>query len=203
MRSSRADVQAFMLGYRTLYECNRVSVVLTPALVATVLLTHVQRGITMEMLYGEVEWLRLQICRRGGQVVPISRESIELAVDTVLAGMAGRNVLVKRYKSRLMVSLYTPEERMELSIYRNQLLHHFVSEGLVACALYAVGKGRNETSLVVSRCTLLKLVAFLSQLLKIEVIFKPSPSINHNFDETIAAMCAIALCRAAVGGCSR
>jgi glycerol-3-phosphate O-acyltransferase len=59
---------AHTLGYRVLYECNRVSVVLPASLVATVLLSQHQRGIYREELIAKVFWLKDEIMRRRGRV---------------------------------------------------------------------------------------------------------------------------------------
>lgn len=46
------------LGYRTLYEINYSSTILTATLVGTVLLTQYGRGIRFEELLKKVKWLR-------------------------------------------------------------------------------------------------------------------------------------------------
>ena len=59
---------SYSVGYNTLYLCNSVSVVEPAALVATVLLTHHQRGISRKALVHDVLWLRNEILARGGNV---------------------------------------------------------------------------------------------------------------------------------------
>ena len=63
-----------------------------------------------------------------------------MVVEYVLQDITGENKLVKKFKDRYMVSLYSPKERMELGSFRNQLLHHFVDEGIMCCALYTCEK---------------------------------------------------------------
>eukprot|EP01102_Stenamoeba_stenopodia_P020717 TRINITY_DN8189_c0_g1_i1.p1 TRINITY_DN8189_c0_g1~~TRINITY_DN8189_c0_g1_i1.p1 ORF type:complete len:750 (-),score=120.10 TRINITY_DN8189_c0_g1_i1:85-2334(-) len=179
---------AYSVGYRVLYECNRVSVVLPAALVGTILLTHYQRGISRETLLSEVVWLRKEIISRGGKVADLTADSINLVVELVLGSIIGQNHLVKRHKDRFLAKLYNPKERLELSLLKNQLIHHFVSEGIAACAMYAIEKKSKESPVETTKEKLLAKVRYLSQLLKLEFIYKPSPSIQQNFDQTIEEM---------------
>jgi Glycerol-3-phosphate acyltransferase C-terminal region len=106
-------------------------------------------------------WLRHEILIRDGHVAPLGPDTVDLVVDLVLENIVGNNQLVKRHKDRFMVSLYSPKERLELSLYRNGLIHLFVAEGLLACCLYA-NEGRTseqEQSVAVSRSSLLEQVS--------------------------------------------
>jgi hypothetical protein len=146
-----------------LYYCNRKAAILPTALVGTVLLTQYERGIPMgklvclcaracECVYvtdtraqaGRVAWLRDEIVARGYNVTSVDGASPLDAIRTVVEQVMSRdheaqgNGLVKRHKSLLLLSLYSPKERMELTLLRNSLLHVFVDEALVCCSMYAV-----------------------------------------------------------------
>lgn len=181
---------AYALGYRALYEANRAAVVTPAALVATTLLTHFQRGISAEQLMEEVTWLRDQVVARGGRVTTITLDTVDVVVTSVLECMASsKSQLVKRHKDRFVVSTYSPRERMELSLYRNQLLHHFVSEGVVACAIYAyeTQHGRTDAT-AVPLDELMRTSNFLSRLLRYEFIYKPNPLQSDRFSDTVTFM---------------
>jgi glycerol-3-phosphate O-acyltransferase len=74
-----------------------------------------------------------------------------------------------------------------LAYYRNQILHIFVAEAFVACALESFAC-RRQADQGVSRADLLEETTFLSRLFKREFIYKPSPDAEDNFDETLEAM---------------
>ena len=178
---------ATRLGYRCLYDCNQVAIVLPGVLVATVLVTRLIRGIAEDDLRREVEVLREEVEARGGTVARLQRsmsETIKAVVAKVLGMEVCNNQLVKRHKDFLMLSLWTPPEQLELSMMRNQLIHLFVMEAFVAVAMYAAEKRAYPA--VVHRDALRRSCTFLMQLLKREFIYKPSEYGDpHAFDATM------------------
>jgi len=183
------------LGYRTLYAINYSNTILMTTIVGTILLTQKGRGISIEELTKKAKWLRREILLRGGRVKQESEEEVAFSLNSVVenvleskSGSGKKNRLVKRHKDLLMLSLYSPAEQMELSLYRNQLIHYFVSEGVVACALYACEKDATVSPALVTKAQLFEKVEFLSKLLKLEFVYKPSPAISETFDDTIALM---------------
>eukprot|EP00127_Corallochytrium_limacisporum_P007035 Clim_evm43s240 gene=Clim_evmTU43s240 len=181
---------SFAVGYRALYEMNKASVVSCAALVATVLLTHYQRALKKHTLLREVHWLSDLISARGGRVQPITDDNINLVISLVLEKIVGNNQLVKRHKDRFMLKLYNPRERLELSLYRNQLIHYFVAEGLVACAIYSIEKrdGGLAQPCDADIHTIEKRVRFLANMLKYEFVYKPSPNVTEDVQDTARQM---------------
>ncbi|KNC80386.1 hypothetical protein SARC_07253 [Sphaeroforma arctica JP610] len=192
--TDKAKYLAFRLGYRVLYECNDVSVVLPASLLATVLLSQHQRGIYRDELISKVYWLQSEIHKRGGRVIPLTTDTIDMTVTLVLGGFGGANELVKTHNDRVLLSLYNPEERMELSTYRNQLVHHFIRESIMCCCIYALEKqAPTDTEggpSFVDYMDLYALNRYLTQLLKMEFVFRPSMGvgINEHFDLTLTEM---------------
>jgi len=89
-------------------------------------------------LQHEVMRVKRLIQDRGGKVADIRDDNIEVIVETVLGSIVSDNQLVKWWRhDRMMLGLYSPKERMELNVFRNQLIHNFVSEGIIACCVYA------------------------------------------------------------------
>jgi len=179
------------VGYKVMYEINRVTTVLPATLVGTILFTQYGRGIRESDLVKKVRWLRRQVITQGGRVQMVPEdalhESIMKTVDQVLAGSV-KGKLVKRHKDILMLSVYSPAERMELSLYRNQLIHLFVSEGILLCSFYACELESTSNPAWVDKEDLRTAVQFLSQLLKLEFIFKPSPGIDVILDQTVRSL---------------
>lgn len=179
------------VGYRILYDINKVTTVVPAALVGTILFTQYGRGIRDSELVKKVRWLRRQVIIRGGRVQMTQEESLHehvmTVVNQVLQGkVKGHdNTLVKRHKDILMLSVYSPAERMELSLYRNQLIHLFVQEGIFLCAFYACEMQKNTYPCYVTKEEVTKASQYLSQLLKLEFIFKPSPGIEVSVDEVL------------------
>jgi 1-acyl-sn-glycerol-3-phosphate acyltransferase len=198
---------ALSLGFRSLHECNRVGVIQGTALVGTILLMHKDRGLKISDLVEKVEWLRQEIVSRGGTVQSTKsvEDTVAEVVDKIMWG-SGRARLVKKHKSVVMTGLFTPMETLELSTFRNNLIHLFVQDAVVAIGLHGAlmrpgshytsepesptpaspesGVSRRPNDLA-HRWVLMSDVAqsaqFLSVLLKHEFIYKPivSPPTEH------------------------
>ena len=183
------------LGFRTLYEINISNTILLTQLVGTILLTQYGRGIRFEELVKKVKWLRREVLTRGGRVRQQNDEEVSASLRSVVEDILEpktrsikKNRLVKRHKTILMLSLYSPGEQMELALQRNQLIHYFVSEGIIACGLYACERDSPTSPCLVSKQDLFDRAGFLSKLLRLEFIYKPSPGLAEAFDQTIAYM---------------
>ena len=174
---SRSDVDrdARLLGYASLWHCNQQAAILPTSLVGTVLLTQYERGIPLEELVRRVNWLRLEVQSRGFKVVAQHNvtlaDSIRMVINEVLGG--NDSDLVKRHKNLLLLKLYNPRERLELTVLRNQLLHVFIDEAILCCSIYAAEKV-NETG-AVTRGALYDLFSWLTLLLSFEFIWEPIP----------------------------
>jgi|GEM_PF-1642389 len=197
------------LAHHVVYEINEGSVIPPTAIVAGVLLTQYRRGISRTELIRKVDWLRNEVQIRGGKVATI--ENTGSLVDRTVKSF-GKMV---KSPERTLETIFRPREghRLEMGYYRNQLIHLFLSEGVIACALQAFWKkaiDRKFDQMGVSRelpslnrlnsqlahglghevllHELLEEVRFISRLLKLEFTYKPSPDIQDNFKETLAQM---------------
>ena len=180
------------------------------SLVATILLCQSKRGIDIHELRVDVCWLRNLILHHGGQVVSYWEEYIDVVLTLILEPIVGKNHLVKKHKNLLMVDLYSPEERLELSLYVNQILHLFVESGIVSLALYKHYKVSDQIPSSSSQVSgsqsddekkrvkkksckegvlmedLMEDIRFLSSLLKYEFIFSPLSPIESTVQQTIS-----------------
>jgi len=178
------------IGYQTLFLCNKVSVAEPAALISTILLTQSTRGISRQQLKKEVMWLYDLIRTHGGRVAYLRPEYIDIVLTLILEPIVGQNQLIKKHKNLLMVDLYSPKERMELSLYENQIIHHFVQVGLVSLAFYKREKTSSQSATTQEETTrfcvdidhLNKDIKFLSSLLKYEFIYPPSRSLETSFE---------------------
>ncbi|KAJ3360646.1 hypothetical protein GGF32_008262 [Allomyces javanicus] len=167
------------LGYRVLSDINQVSVIMPSALVGTVILTLRGRGVSRTDLVTKVEWLRHQVLLKGGKVAEFG-DATEVIVDRVLA-ILGSDMIGER--KDLLEPVYFVKKRFELSWYRNQTIHLFITESIL-CAVLEVLL-REHTN--VSRQRLLQDVSFLSQLLRREFVFPPG-GILSNMTRTITSL---------------
>ncbi|KAI8621112.1 acyltransferase-domain-containing protein [Chytriomyces sp. MP71] len=173
------------LGFRVLSDINKVSVIMPTALVGTVLLTLRGRGVGRNELIRKVNWLRRVVTLRGGAVADFGGQTTGWIVDRavqVLRDLVGQ-------RSDLLEPVFYPAKRFELSFYRNQVIHLFITEAILSCALYATVKQGGPIHVqkvrivpdLESDCT------FLSRLLKTEFIYGPN-GLSQNMMKTIEAM---------------
>ncbi|KAF8978632.1 hypothetical protein BGZ46_006253 [Entomortierella lignicola] len=170
------------LGYKVLADINSVSVVMPTALVGTVILTLRGRGVGRSELIRRVEWLKREILSKGGRVANFSGMETGEVVDRAL-GVLKDLVAVQK---NLIEPVFYAVKRFELSFYRNQLIHLFVHEAIVAITMYTRVKiGGAKSTQRISYTELLNEVTFLSRLLKTEFIYNPG-DIESNLEHTLA-----------------
>ncbi|KAF9116743.1 hypothetical protein BGX27_011057 [Mortierella sp. AM989] len=172
------------LGYKVLADINSVSVVMPTALVGTVILTLRGRGVGRSELIRRVDWLKREILSKGGRVANFSGMETGEVVDRAL-GVLKDLVAVQK---NLIEPVFYAVKRFELSFYRNQLIHLFVHEAIVAITMYTRIKiGGAKSTQRISYTELLNEVTFLSRLLKTEFIYNPG-DIESNLEHTLSYM---------------
>jgi glycerol-3-phosphate O-acyltransferase len=152
------------------------------ALVGTVILTLRGRGVGQEELVRRVTWLRREILMKGGRVADFAGTPTTVVVARAVTALRG---LVGVHKD-LLEPVFYAVKRFELSLFRNQVIHLFLQEAIVAAGLYATIK-KGQTQRRVAKSTLLKDVTFLSRLLKGEFIFQPG-NIEDNMERTLQVL---------------
>lgn len=177
------------LAYRVIHDINDVSLITPTALVATVMMTHDRRGMSREELIHHYQWLHSEIEKRGGRLHSHPGDCgpvVDTAVDFL-------SKLLKSPRGLLEMTIRARESRMiELSYYRNQIMHLFLSEGVIACALQAFDCARaSDPGAPFS--DLLDHVRSVSQLLKLEFAYRPTAGIEETFEHTLEAMIASAV----------
>ncbi|KAJ1027687.1 hypothetical protein NDA13_003147 [Ustilago tritici] len=175
------------LGYRVLADINKVSVVMPAALIGTVILALRGRGVSRSELIRRVDWLRLAIVNKGFTVADFgimnTGEVVDRALSTVMKGLIAE-------EKDVMEPTFVPVKRFELSFYRNQVIHIFVSESLAAAALYTkVKQGGTAPMQRMTRKDLLSECLFISSVLRNEFVFGVD-SLEINVDRTVDGMVA-------------
>ncbi|KAJ3150380.1 hypothetical protein HDU89_003160 [Geranomyces variabilis] len=170
------------LGFRVLSDINAVSVTMPTALVGTVVLTLRGRGVGRNELVRKVNWLKREILAKGGRVAHFGDMSTAAIVERAVQQM--KDLIGKR--TDLLEPVYYPLKRFELSFYRNQVIHLFLSEAILSTAMYATVKagGPVHSQRIQLHPFLAEDVAFVSQLLKAEFIYGPG-GLEKNLDETV------------------
>ncbi|KAK4249214.1 hypothetical protein C7999DRAFT_39630 [Corynascus novoguineensis] len=173
------------LGYKVLADINAVSVVMPTALIGTVLLTLRGRGVGRAELIRRVEWLTDRIRAKGGRVAHFGNsplpDVIERGLDVLGKDLVG-------VVEGLAEPTYYAVDRFQLSFYRNMTIHLFISEALVAAALYTrVKRGGGPPIQDIPYQDLHDQVLFLSSLFRGEFIYS-GEGLATNLERTVLGL---------------
>eukprot|EP01059_Diplonema_ambulator_P019110 TRINITY_DN3191_c0_g1_i1.p1 TRINITY_DN3191_c0_g1~~TRINITY_DN3191_c0_g1_i1.p1 ORF type:complete len:729 (+),score=299.91 TRINITY_DN3191_c0_g1_i1:44-2188(+) len=152
-------------AYRVMDDINRISTITPSSIVGTVLLTTRGRGVGREELFKKVLWLKEEIEKAGADVswpkgVPTS-EIIDLSLR-VLADLVERHYLLE--------PVYSVKNHLELSFYRNTMVHVFAEKAIIAASLHSFMRF-DPARKSVSQQELRERTGQLSRLLKNEFVF--------------------------------
>jgi glycerol-3-phosphate O-acyltransferase len=184
------------LAHRIVYGINRVTAVTPTALAACALLATGRRGIVRRELLTQAEFLIARACRGGGRLsaaLTDDRGALEVeALDRAIELLArdgdievragGGSGAVDLARGRPLDEIYTvPDERRpRLAYYRNNAIHLFVADGLVALALAGAAPGGAVDCEVLRART-----QRLSRLLKLEFTYRVGETIVAIFHRTL------------------
>jgi glycerol-3-phosphate O-acyltransferase len=179
---------------------NRVTAVTPTALAASALLASGRRGTTRKALLAGAAFLIERARASSGRLAEsLTAEGggLELdAIDRALDLLAKDGDLEVRSGSgsvpggRPLDEIYTvPDERRpRLAYYRNNALHLYVAEGLVALALLGATGGVPGAERVIARGLLRQRTLRLSRLLKLEFSYRVGETFEVIFDATVAGL---------------
>jgi len=150
------------------------------ALVATTLLTF-REGLSMNDLVSKVNWLREEIVNRGGLIAHEGETQ-----DLVNYGLKLLDNLVETQRGIFVPKTSNGDFRslLILSYYRNELLHHFIGEGILSVAIATVS-ALNDADLKIDIKKVIAEAEYLSDLLSLEFVNNPSPRTKFNFHAVI------------------
>jgi glycerol-3-phosphate O-acyltransferase len=173
------------LGYKVLADINAVSVVMPTALIGTVLLTLRGRGVGRRELILRVEWLTNRIRAKGGRVAHFGNAPLS---DVVQRGLDVLGKDLVGVVEGLPEPTYYAVDRFQLSFYRNMTIHLFISETLVATALYTrVKQGGGPQIQDIPYRDLSDQVLFLSSLFRGEFIYS-GEGLAANLERTLLGL---------------
>jgi glycerol-3-phosphate O-acyltransferase len=173
------------LGYKVLADINAVSVVMPTALIGTVLLTLRGRGVGRAELIRRVEWLTCRIQAKGGRVAHFGTAPVSDVIERGLE-VLGKDLV--RVVDGLAEPTYYAVDRFQLSFYRNMTIHLFISEALVAAALYTrVKQGGGPAIQDIRYQDLEDQVLFLSSLFRGEFIYS-GEGLASNLQKTLLGL---------------
>src|SRR5260370_25627144 len=184
------------LAHRIVYGVNRVTAVTPTALTACALLATGKRGIVRKNLLGQAQFLMDRARIVGGRLTgavcddkgALDKEAVDRALDLlardgdleVRAG--GGSGAFSIETGRPLDEIYTvPEERRpRLAYYRNNAIHLFVADGLIALALAGAAKhGLVDVEDLRAR------TLSLSRLLKLEFSYRVGAPFEAIFYHTL------------------
>jgi glycerol-3-phosphate O-acyltransferase len=180
------------IAHQITHEIDRVTVATPAALVATALLTNRHRGIMEVDLVAEARTVLASLERLGAPLAPsILDESGQLREEAV------RETIRLFLDGKLIVAhapdaspgagpIYgVPEERrIALEYYKNNILHFFVPNALIAAAL------RGSEAGPVSEDALKERVRTLSRLFKYEFMYRADAPFDAIFEDAIQGLVA-------------
>lgn len=173
------------LGYKVLADINDVSVVMPTALIGTVLLTLRGRGVGRTELVRRVEWLTERVRAKGGRVAHFGNAPLPDVIERGLE-VLGKDLV--GVVEGLAEPTYYAVDRFQLSFYRNMTIHLFISEALIAAALYTrVKQGGGPAIQDIAYQDLHDQVLFLSSLFRGEFIYS-GEGLAVNLERTVVGL---------------
>ncbi len=175
------------IAHRVTYEIDRVTMVTPAALIAMALLTHPERGIARADLLGRATELVHAFERIGA---PVARALTDgrgaVRLDTLSEAIAlfleARLVVESEGRGSEAVIYAVPDaSRLSLEYFKNNVLHFFVPNALVASALRALGWEATMTELR-------ERVRALSRLFKLEFQYRADAAFEDIFADALASM---------------
>jgi glycerol-3-phosphate O-acyltransferase len=166
------------LAMRLTYDITRVARAAPSALAALALLGGGRRGTARERFLEVTHWLRDLLRVKHARLSKALRgPSITHSMDEAIRLFEGSGAIEVANQEDVIVYLVPEQARLQLDYYKNGILHAFVAEAIVACALLG------EVGPAVPRVRVRDRARKLSRLLKYEFIFRPGVAFDELFDD--------------------
>ncbi|MBS2030362.1 MAG: 1-acyl-sn-glycerol-3-phosphate acyltransferase [Deltaproteobacteria bacterium] len=174
------------LAHRIVWGISRASTVTPSALLATVLLSHRQRGVSAHAVSERVHFLRELVKESGARLSDVldadapSDPTVLGPVNESMQLFEDDGMVSHQQASGETIYRVVDERRLELVFYKNNLMHLVAPRGIVAMALRSF---KNEPA---PMAELRERARFLSRLFKLEFVFRVGQSFEAIFDENLA-----------------
>lgn len=179
------------LANRVMYGISRVSTVTPHALLASALLAHRRRGISVRELTDRIGLLRRVVTELGARLSKQLTDSpssptVLGSIHDAMHGFASEGFVRIAFARGEPIYQVEDDRRAELSFYKNTLLNLVAGRIIVAAALLARDAHRNVE-------TVRENALFLSRLFKFEFIYPVGKSFEVIFDETVEHLTRLGL----------
>ena len=157
------------LGKQIIYKMTDRLVILSTGIVSCVLLMN-RKGITEDNLIKFVNWIAKYILKKGYRIGGINENSSAIAVRNAITYLEEITTKTKKNIFELQISAGEDFQKiLMLSYYRNTIVHTFLPEAFVSCALAAFG-AQLSTKEGVKIARLYEETVFLTNLLSEEYL---------------------------------
>ncbi|MBI5494778.1 MAG: 1-acyl-sn-glycerol-3-phosphate acyltransferase [Deltaproteobacteria bacterium] len=172
------------LGHRVVYGINRSAVVTPTAVAALGLLGHVRRGLPHSVLLGYSQRILehvLLVSGNNARISPVLQQDLEAALREAMTRLAEERLV--EISSANGEVFYRPidSRRVALDYYKNNIVHFFVPDAIVAASLRSLRPAPGEA---VPLDRVKERARLLSRLLKMEFHFRKGP-FDALFDEAL------------------
>ena len=173
------------LGYDIVYALTNNLIIMPTSICAAILLMH-RKGINEEDLVKQVGFLIKALDERKAPVTCYSNNpKIWVAKGTFhLNETVGKKKDV--FEPRVIPKI-DYKNILLLGYYRNNLMHHFINEALVACSIYEFGQNSTQKD-GIDRKELYEKVTFISNILRNEFVIEKNMKEYDNFENVIDFM---------------
>ena len=174
------------LAHKVMYSINEVTVVTPAALVATALLSHQKRGMTLASLLTACQDLLATLDSMDARIahqLRIGDDRIrEDTIDEALNLFMDARLIVAHDTGPEPIYTIEPERRIALEYYQNTIIHFFVPRALIAAGLLV------DMDEWVDIVRLNDRVQQLSRLFKHEFIYRTDADFDEIFEDTLRDM---------------
>lgn len=172
------------IAQQAIHEINRVTIATPAAILATVLLGHRRRGISMRELTTSANELCAELVRLRAPIAPTCLdESDGFREDTMQEAirLLHEGKLISRHEFGDETILSIPDDRrLALEYYKNNIIHFFVPEALVAAAFISL------EDMATTESSLREQTRKLWKLFRFEFAYRSDATFEQVFDEALS-----------------
>ncbi len=171
------------LGHRVMYGISKVSTVTPHALLASALLAHRRRGVSVREATDRIVLLRGMATDLGASLSRLLNDSpsdptVIGAISDAMRMFASAGMVRSVEARGEPIFQVEDDRRPELAFYKNTLMNLIAGRTIVCAAVMA-------TDPKPDRATIREHALFLSRLFKLEFLYPVGKTFQHTFDETL------------------
>lgn len=178
------------LAHKIVYGINRAQVVTPTSLAITALLGHRDRGLPESVMLATARRLMVQIREVAGEharFAPGLEDDAEGQIVRALKLLVKDGLLTIAEVDGDRYYRIVEDGFLPLDYYKNNIIHHFVAESMLACAAVSLGHPLDGP---LSKAEVAERTKLFSRLFKFEFIFEVGKTFDVLFDETLERLTA-------------